>query len=116
VARKTILFVDDEVVLHALVGGALEDEGFEVVCARTGADALEVLQQGARFDLVISDISMPGGVSGIDLARRALEVDPAPQVILASGHPKAQLDAFPPGVAFLPKPYLLSQLLVLIDP
>ena len=85
------------------------------VCAKSGADALKVLQRGEAFDFVVSDVSMPDGVSGVDLAHHVQALLPGTRVILASGHPKAQLDPFPASVAFLAKPYRLGQLLALME-
>ena len=112
--KQTLLFVDDEPALLALVGDALEDEGYEVVRASSGADAMALLTSGKTFDFIVSDVSMPDGVSGVDLARCARQSMPATRIVLASGHPKAQLDEFPPEVAFLPKPYRLGQILGLL--
>lgn len=114
--KRTVLFVDDERALLTLVGGALEDEGFEVMIARSGADALGILAGDVAFDFIISDVVMPDGVSGVELARRAKELQPQARIVLASGHPKAQLDVFPTEVAFLAKPYRLGQLLDLLSP
>jgi CheY-like chemotaxis protein len=107
------LFVDDEAALLTLVGGALEDEGFDVQRARSGIEAVDILASGRTFDFILSDVSMPGGVSGVHLANRARALHPDARIILASGHPRAQLEPFPPDVAFLPKPYRLGQLLEL---
>jgi two-component system cell cycle response regulator CpdR len=115
VRNRSLLFVDDETALLALVADALEDMGFVVMKARTGAEALGMLATGTAFDFIVSDVSMPGGVSGIDLARRARELQPQARMILASGHPRAQLENFPAGVGFLAKPYRISQLLQMLD-
>jgi CheY-like chemotaxis protein len=114
--KPALLFVDDEAPLLTLVAGALEDEGFDVVKARSGAQALDILQSGHTFDFIVSDVSMPDGVSGVDLAQRARELQPHVRIILASGHPKAQLDGLPADAAFLAKPYRIGQLLDLLAP
>ena len=108
---QAVLLVDDELPILTLVGDALEDEGYAVSRARSGADALAKLKVGECFDFIISDVSMPDGISGVDLAHAARNLNPSAKIILVSGHPKAQLEAFPPDVAYLPKPYRLAQLL-----
>jgi len=108
---RRILFVEDEAPLLALLSEALQDEGFDVTTARTGADALGMLALAPDYDAVVSDISMPDGVSGIDLARRARELQPQARIILASGLARSQLPALPDRVTFLPKPYRLRELL-----
>jgi two-component system, cell cycle response regulator CpdR len=112
--RQTVLFVDDEVALRALVGGALEDEDYDVTQARSGVEALGLLRRGEVFDFIVSDVSMPDGVSGVELAHHAQSLQSQARIILVSGHPRAQLDPFPPDVAFLAKPYRLGQLLELL--
>lgn len=113
--KKSILLVDDEVSILDLVGESLEDEGYVVVRASSGVEALALLKRGDRFDLIVSDVSMPDGISGVDLAHAASELRSAEKIILASGRPTSELQTFPAGVAFLPKPYRLGQLLHVIQ-
>ena len=110
-AGKRLLLVEDERALLMLVGDALEDSGFGVATARDGVEAMARFDAGERFDFVVSDISMPGGVSGFDIAARALATDADARVILVSGLSRGQLPPLPQGVTFLPKPYRISQLL-----
>lgn len=111
---KRVLLVEDEHPLRMLVGDALEDLGYEVSALASGRQALEALDGEGTFDIVISDVSMPEGVSGLDIAARALDVHPAARVVLVSGLARAQLPALPAGAAFLPKPYRISQLVDLL--
>jgi DNA-binding LytR/AlgR family response regulator len=67
------------------------------------------------FDLLFSDISMPGGIDGIQLARRSQGVFPALQIILASGHARGSFTDFPEGLRFLPKPYDRQSLLAAVS-
>lgn len=113
--KQRVLFVDDETALLTLVGGALEDEGFDVQKAQSGMEAVDILESGRTFDFIVSDVSMPDGVSGVELAHRARALQSQARIILASGHPKAQLESFPHDATFLPKPYRLGQLLELLE-
>jgi CheY-like chemotaxis protein len=97
----SVLIVEDEISLRELVADALVDFGHEATLAENGVVAMEKLK-ARKFDFVVSDVSMPEGVSGIELAQ---------QVILVSGHARAQLPPLPANVAFLPKPYRIHQLL-----
>lgn len=106
-----VLLVEDEAALLALISEALDDEGCDVATARDASQALATLAGEARFDVIVSDISMPGDVSGIDLATRAVELQPDARIILVSGLAKAQLPPLPGHVSFLPKPYRLGELL-----
>lgn len=111
---KRLMLVEDEAPLLMLVGDALEDTGYEVTRMSSGLRALEALDGGEQPDVVVTDVSMPHGVSGIDIAGRALSATPAPKVVLVSGLSKAQLPPLPEGALFLPKPYRISQLLELL--
>ena len=110
-----VLFVDDEADLRYIVGDALVDRGYQVTAARDAREAMEALRGGTRFSHVVSDISMPGGISGLELAAYALEVQPYARVIVASGYQRSQLPPIPEKVQFLAKPYRLRQLLSMLE-
>lgn len=110
-----LLLVEDEAPLLMLVGDALEDLGYDVVAVASGSEALTALDEPGDFDYVVSDISMPGGVSGLDIAERVLASRPEARMILASGLSRSQLPPLPAGVTFLPKPYRISQLRELLS-
>lgn len=109
--NRSVLFVDDEEMLRDVVVEALQDSGYEVLVATDGPGALEMLRGPARIDAVFSDVSMPNGMSGIELAAEAVRIRPGIGVILASGFAKGQLPEMPKGVAFLPKPYRIGELI-----
>lgn len=108
---RSVLFVDDEELLRDVVVEALQDNGYEVLVAKDGPSALEVLRGPARVDVVFSDVSMPNGISGVELAEHAWQLRPGIGVVLASGFAKGQLPEIPKKVSFLPKPYRIGQLL-----
>ena len=110
-----VLFVDDEPDLRGIVGDALADCGYLVTLAADGHEALEILRGGTRFSHVVSDVSMPGGMTGLDLAGYVFQYQPQAKVIVASGYQRSQLPPIPDKVHFLPKPYRIRQLLALID-
>ena len=114
--NPAVLLVDDEFAIVELVGDELSDMGYEVVTARSGAEALDHMATGKTFDFIVSDVSMPEGVSGVDVARRARELQPQARVILSSGRTRAQLPEIPDDARFLAKPYRLAQLLELLAP
>ena len=103
----SILVVEDEAIIRFDVAEHLRDQGFAVLEASSGDEALEILQSGARVDLVFSDIQMPGSASGVDLARWILASAPHIAVILTSGADRA-MDLDPDLAAIAPvqgKPY-----------
>ncbi|HTE39944.1 MAG TPA: response regulator [Steroidobacteraceae bacterium] len=111
----SILFVEDESLLREMVTEALRDFGYSVQDASDGPEALQFIAGPTHFDALISDVSMPKGVSGIDLARRAKEVRPEIHLVLASGYAKSQLPDIPEDVILLPKPYRIGQLFALLS-
>ena len=109
--NTSLLLVDDQADILSLVAEALQALGIEVTTACSGVEAIELLKGPSRFDFVFSDVSMPLGVSGVDLATEAARLQPQAMVILASGYAPTQLPSLPQGVTFLPKPYRIHQLL-----
>jgi len=108
-----VLLVEDEDDLRMLVGEALRMTGYQVSTAADGLQAVSAMER-EPFDVVVSDVSMPNGMSGIELSDHAARLQPNARVILASGFARAQLPALPGNVIFLPKPYRIPQLLALL--
>jgi signal transduction histidine kinase len=82
---ESVLLVEDDPTVLALTLDMLTGLGYQVVSATNAAEALAVLYSGAEFDLLFTDVVMPGGVSGVSLARTARELRPELQVLLTSG-------------------------------
>ncbi|PWC92860.1 histidine kinase [Azospirillum sp. Sp 7] len=106
---RLLVVEDNALVLMATVEG-LTREGFEVATADHGAAALEILEQDNAFDVIVSDVVMPYGVSGIDLARRVQERWPDIRVLLISGYSPESLTGLKADTAVLPKPFTPDQL------
>jgi DNA-binding response OmpR family regulator len=79
-----ILVVDDEPAIRFTLQRVLERSGYVVTIAADGAEAENVLQRDA-FDLIVADIRMPG-ISGLELARRARDIQPAAAVLLLTAN------------------------------
>ncbi|MFA5119694.1 ATP-binding protein [Zavarzinia sp.] len=116
-ANGTILIVEDEDAVRNFAVRALRRQGYDVLEAPTGEEALEVIeQQGARIDLLISDVVMPS-LDGPSLARLARERLPDLKVIMISGYAEEQFrKSLDPGLnfTFLAKPFTLKQLGALV--
>lgn len=82
---ETILVVDDEVELVVLATSVLEELGYTVVCAGNGPAAVKVLEENTTIDLVFSDVVMPGGMSGLDLAAIITHKYPHLKLLLTTG-------------------------------
>ena len=104
-SKLHVLFVEDEVLVSALMADVLEEHGFAVHPMETGEAALEYLNSGAPVDVLFTDINMPGRIDGAELAVEARKVRPDLPVVYASGRYEAcDLNKVPRSM-FLPKPY-----------
>lgn len=113
--RHKILLVDDNAEVSDIVKNLLQDLGQDVVLARHGNAALEILrQQDGAFDLVITDIVMPE-LNGIDLARHIQEQWPGLRIVLATGYTHTLAELGPADFHLLHKPYSIEALTKVID-
>ncbi|MEP2735382.1 MAG: ATP-binding protein [Erythrobacter sp.] len=83
---ETILIVEDEDILLEQLHEFLKELGYKTLQASTGRAAMDMIEAGARADLVLTDIVMPGGIGGFELARLAREAMPDVPVIYMSGY------------------------------
>ncbi len=103
--NESILVVEDEPAVRALAMKILGAKGYRVQEASSGAAALELYrQQAGKFDLLLTDLIMPGGVSGAQLAAQLRTEQPGLRVIYMSGY-RGDLAGVGAGVNFLQKPF-----------
>jgi len=111
---ETILVVEDEPVLRDMAQLILQGCGYRVLEAGSGVEALQVWQRNpGRIDLVLTDMVMPQGMSGMELARKLVAAQPKLKVIIASGYTVDDLDTEflrQGGALFLEKPYTQATL------
>ena len=109
----TILVVDDEVAIRDLTTDILEERGYRVILAASGAEAIEAMRVKDReIDLVILDIIMPG-MNGLETLKRLREISPHLRVLLSSGYSPDGMaqEALQGGaVGFVQKPYRVADL------
>jgi CheY-like chemotaxis protein len=112
--NETILLVEDDPSLRASVRKALSQLGYRILEAPTGVKALEVWKQNrGEIRLLLTDLVMPDGMTGKDLAQRILQENPKLKVIYMSGYSAEVVGKdFPlkEGVNFLTKPFQASKL------
>jgi CheY-like chemotaxis protein len=91
IRRPKILVVEDQEAVRAVACGFLEDFGYEIVEAGDGFEALSKLQEHEDIELMFSDVVMPGGMNGFDLAQAAQSMKPELKVVHTSGYPKGAM-------------------------
>jgi CheY-like chemotaxis protein len=102
--KPTILVVEDEVLVRLDIAAYLRSKGFRVLEAGDAYEAIQLLQADHSIDLVFSDVSIPGTLNGLDLARWIRHRRAGVQILLTSGTPnKIELAARESTV--MPKPY-----------
>jgi len=84
--RETVPVVDDEHSLLRIASSFLRQLGYRVLTASDGRSALRLLERKDGIDVLFTDIVMPGGINGYELARRALKLNPTLRIIVASGY------------------------------
>jgi CheY-like chemotaxis protein len=113
--HETILVVEDEMPVRDFVSRLLSESGYEVLTAATGTEALDVWRENhARIEMLFTDMIMPDGFSGADLARQLRREDARLKIIYTSGYSMDFMSrkvSLLPGVNFLQKPYAPNQLI-----
>ncbi|MBI3802920.1 MAG: PAS domain S-box protein [Nitrospirae bacterium] len=112
-----ILVVDDEEGIRHVVGEMLRHLGYEVTATGEGADAIEryrhASEAGRPFDLMMIDLTIPGGMGGKEAAKRLREIDPQARIVAVSGYSSdpIQSELKDSGFSgFIPKPFSLNEL------
>nr|WP_217346570.1 PAS domain-containing protein [Noviherbaspirillum sp. L7-7A]MBV0881032.1 PAS domain-containing protein [Noviherbaspirillum sp. L7-7A] len=112
-SRGRILLVEDDTLVSQTVSPALQKAGFTVDVADNGEEALRRLESQQPFDLVFSDIVMPGAVSGIELAEIVRSRFPAMRIMLATGYSERRVETA--GIRTLAKPYAVETLVAALN-
>lgn len=106
-----VLLVEDHAQLRRVLRVVLESAGFTVTVARSADDAMTSLERGQQFDILFSDIRMPGSMNGLDLARWVRTHYPACRILLQTGFTSSDTEDF----AILRKPYSDLQLTAALE-
>lgn len=110
---ETILVVEDDPDIRALVVLHLDRLGYEVIEAASGPEALELVEGGQRIDLLFTDVVMPGGMTGRQLSEKLLPQQPRMRTLFTSGYTQNSIvhhGRLDEGISFLSKPYRLRDL------
>lgn len=107
--KLAILVVDDEPAFRSLVAKTLEQDGYHVIEAGDGAEAIEMAEKAKHVDLVVTDIRMPQ-MDGVELTHALRRTQPFVPVVFITGHP-TDLRRFVPNSCTLNKPFLREDLM-----
>lgn len=110
---QTVLVVDDEPTVRMLVTDVLEEIGYMVLEAADGAAGLKVLQSDVRIDLLVTDVGLPGGMNGRQLADTGRTMRPNLQVLFITGYAENAVLShrhLDPGMHILTKPFSMEAL------
>ena len=102
-----VLVVEDEFLIRLSLVEALTDDGFVVIEAGSGHEALQLAREERDIALVLTDLQLPGGMDGWSLAARLRQDRPELPVIFVTGRPDANVAALRPQDRVIGKPYQL---------
>jgi CheY-like chemotaxis protein len=105
-----ILVVEDDQEVADVCAAALEESGYSVKRVESAHQAIEMLATEDEIDLVFSDVIMPAGMSGVQMARVVRERFPDLPVLLTTGYSSAAMEALSAGFPILNKPYRIDAL------
>ena len=112
-AGETVLIVDDEPTVRLLVADVLEDLGYTAIEAADSVGGLKILQSDVRIDLLVTDVGLPGGMNGRQLADAARVSRPNLNVLFITGFAENALlnnGQLEPGMSVLTKPFAVDTL------
>jgi CheY-like chemotaxis protein len=105
-AGRSVLLVEDEVMISNLVADCLTESGFRVHEVTTADEALRYIRSGATVDVLFTDINLPGGMNGAELAECARQLRPEMPIVYASGRYKlSEVSPLVSRSLFVAKPY-----------
>jgi len=113
VTAVQILLVEDEGLIRMMTAEALQDEGFEVVEALNGDQAVKLLDGPEHFDILFTDVRMPGSLDGVEVALHARRRYPAIPIVVTSGYAAdlvARLSVLDPSAVLIGKPYGMAKM------
>lgn len=115
VPRRTVLVVEDEMLIRILATDSLQESGFTVLEAADAAEALRILDEHDDVDVLVTDVNMPGPMDGVALAELMHDRRPELGLIITSGRGEFDPADLPTTSLYLAKPYLPRQLAAAVE-
>ena len=106
----TVLVVEDDEILRSLMDEAISLLNVDVISCASADEALSILENEPMISLVVTDISMPGSMDGLELSKVIWSLRPALPVIVTSGNGSVSIEIFPANAVFLRKPWSIDTL------
>jgi len=110
---ETVLVIEDESTLRELIAESLRDAGYRIVSADDGAGGLDILESGESIDLLITDVGLPGGMNGRQVADAARVTRPSLKVLFITGYAEGVAvgnGRMEDGMEVLTKPFDITSL------
>jgi len=110
---ETVLVIDDEITVRMLMTDVLKEAGYRVLEAKDGPSGMRILESGVRIDLLITDVGLPGGMNGRQVADAARLTRPDLKVLFVTGFAENAAVGnghLPPGMAVITKPFQVGDL------
>jgi CheY-like chemotaxis protein len=104
-AKPVVLVVENEPLIRIMASEMVETAGLAAIEAADAVEAIEVLQNRHDIRIVFSDVKMPGGLDGLQLASIVRDRWPLIEIVLTSGHVTKKEVKLPTGAVFFQKPY-----------
>ena len=108
-AMRTVLLVEDEPLTRMDACAGLQAAGFEVLDAPDAETALALLRSRRDIAVLFTDVQMPGGMDGLELARAVHALRPDIKILVTSGGLKLRDEDLPDHSRFVPKPYVVDR-------
>jgi len=111
---ERILIVEDDADVRKIPANILRKQGYDIVDAENGAAAIEHLNDGKAFDLIFTDLILPGGMNGVEIAEEARRIQPGIKVLYTTGYAETSVahhGRLDPDQTLVNKPYRRAELL-----
>jgi DNA-binding response OmpR family regulator len=109
-AHERILIVEDDFLIRATLAETLEDDGFEVLAAESGEQAVDIVRADSGINLLMTDLALAGGMNGQTLAAEIRGLVPNIPIIFMTGRPDMVAGLNGPRDLIVSKPYMPSSL------
>jgi CheY-like chemotaxis protein len=110
---ETVLVIDDEPTVRMLIVDILQEAGYSALEAEDGPSGLKILQSSGPIALLITDVGLPGGLNGRQVADAARDIHPAIKVLFITGFAENAAISnghLEPGMAIVTKPFVMTEL------